>query len=297
MHVVEPEHDRLHASGLFEQRRDLALEPLLRSAGGFGGQPRRGRIILCRRHELCVPARRERPDEACEAAKLFAPLKAFERLQYRQIGLAAGQPFGAAAAADARRLATLFELGNEGIDERGFPDAGFARNHDHPGFAPPGALELVVHRRELVFTPDDVRARRQAARGDGDRRQRGRNIRIVRERQPIHHLARARPETLILLQRFEDQLIQRARKLWIEKRRRLRRFPYQGVQRPELRGRHERMTARDELVQHDAEREDISFGGDRLSSRLFRRHVADRAENQPGLRSCVRPVPVDPAPY
>ena len=154
-----------------------------------------------------------------------------------------------------------------------------------------GALELVVHRRQLVFTSDDVRARRQAARGDGDRRQRGGNIRIVRERQPIHHLARARPQTLILLQRLEDQLIERARQLGIEQRRRFRRFPHQRVQRPELRGGHERMTARDELVEQDAEREHISLGGDRLSSRLLGRHVADRAENQPGLRYSTVPRP------
>ena len=100
VHVVEPEHDRLHPSGFFEQRRDLALEPLLRPARGFGGQPRRGRIVLGRRHELRVPARRERADEAREAAKLLALLQAFERLEYGQVSLASGEPLGASAAAD-----------------------------------------------------------------------------------------------------------------------------------------------------------------------------------------------------
>ncbi len=145
------------------------------------------------------------------------------------------------------------------------------------------ALELMVQRRELVLATDDVRGPGEATRRDGDRRQGGRDVGIVRERQAIHHLARARPEPLILLQRLEDELIERARQLGVEERRRLRRFPQQRVQRAELRGRHERVPARDELVQHHAEREDIGLGGDRFAARLLGRHVADGAENQAGF--------------
>ena len=125
----------------------------------------------------------------------------------------------------------------------------------------------------------------EPARRDRDRRQRGRDVRIVREREPIHDLARARPEPLILLQRLEDQLVERARQLGIEQRRRLRRLPQERVQRAELRRGHERMAPGHELVQQDAEREDVRFGGHGLAARLFRRHVADRAENHPGLRA------------
>ena len=41
MHVVEPEHDRLDTADLFEQRRDLALQPFLGAAGRLRRKPGR----------------------------------------------------------------------------------------------------------------------------------------------------------------------------------------------------------------------------------------------------------------
>ena len=50
----------------------------------------------------------------------------------------------------------------------------------------------------------------------------------------------------------------------------------------------------DELVEHDAEREDVGLLRDGLASRLLGRHIADRAEQQarfgrrpPAGRRCV----------
>ena len=44
--IVEPQHDWLHPPGLFEERGDFPLEPLLRAAGRLGGQPGRRRIVF-----------------------------------------------------------------------------------------------------------------------------------------------------------------------------------------------------------------------------------------------------------
>ena len=44
------------------------------------------------------------------------------------------------------------------------------------------------------------------------------------------------------------------------------------------------MPAGGELVQQDAEREDVRLGRDRLAARLLGRHVADRADDEARLR-------------
>ena len=111
---------------LFEQRADLALEPLLRAADGFRGQPRGRGVVVRRRHELRVPARGERADQPRQAPELLVLLQAVERFEHGQVGFAAGQPLGAAAASDPHRLAALLELPHERLDERRLADAGFA---------------------------------------------------------------------------------------------------------------------------------------------------------------------------
>ena len=105
----------------------------------------------------------------------------------------------------------------------------------------------------------------------------------MRQAQAIEYFAGAWPKARILLQRFQDQLVERSRQFGIEERRRLRRLPHQRVQRAELRRRDERMPPRDHLVEHRAEREDVCFGRDRLASRLFGRHVADCPDDEAGL--------------
>ncbi len=144
-----------------------------------------------RRHQLGVPARRERANETRQAAELLVLLQALERFEHRQVGFAAGEPFGAAAAADADRFAALLELADERLDESRLADAGLSR-HDHQArLAAMGALELVIELGQLVVAPDDAGTCREPARGDGHRRQRRCDVRVVRERQPVHHLARA----------------------------------------------------------------------------------------------------------
>ena len=133
---------------------------------------------------------------------------------------------------------------------------------------------------ELLIAADDL-ARHAARRlRDGDGRQRHGDGGVVREVQAVHHLARAGPQAWILLQHLDDQLIDRARQLRVGEGRRLRRLPHQRVKRAELRRRREWMASGDELVEHDAEREDVGFLRDHLASRLLRRHIGDGTEQQ-----------------
>ena len=123
VHVVEAEDDGLHPRDLLEERADLALEPLLRSARGVGRQAARRRIVLRRRHDLRVPAGRQRAHQPRQAAELFVVLKAVEHLEHRQVGFAAGQALRAAAAADAHRVAAIGERAHERVDDGGLADA------------------------------------------------------------------------------------------------------------------------------------------------------------------------------
>ncbi len=105
----------------------------------------------------------------------------------------------------------------------------------------------------------------------------------MRDVEAIHHLARAGPQPRILLQRFDDQLIDGARQIGVERGGRLRRFPHQRVERRNLRRGHERVTAGHQLVQQDSEREDVRLRRNGLASSLFGRHVANRSEDQARL--------------
>ena len=283
VHIVEPQHDGLQPAGLFEQRRDLALEPLLRAARRLGGKARRGRIVLeggmscayqlgasarTRRVRLPSCSFRWRLSSASRTGR-YASLPA-SRSEHRPRPTRAGSPRASSSATKASTSVVLpAPASPEMTTMRAFPRC--ARSNSwfiaSSSSSRPTMLVLVARRRGR----------------DGDRRQRGRDVGVVREREAVHHLARARPEPPILLQRLEDELIERARKLGIEQRRRLGRLPQERVQCSELRRSHERVPSGDELVQHDAEREHIGFSGDSLAARLFRRHVPDSAENQAGL--------------
>ena len=123
---------------------------------------------------------------------------------------------------------------DERFDECGLADAGLTRYDDEPRLASMRALELVRHRVQFLLASDDARLRRARSRRDRDRRQRRGDVGVVRECEPVHHFARAGPEPQILLQRFENQLIDRARQLRVDERRRLWRVPQERVQRAEL---------------------------------------------------------------
>ena len=168
-----------------------------------------------------------------------------------------------------------------------------AETTHQPGLAALRALELMQQRVHLLVAADDARgsARRRGATVTDDERRRNRGV--VREPEAVQDLARAWPQPRILLQRLEDELVERARHIGIEERRRLGRLPHQRVQRAELRGGHERMTARDQLVEQHAEREDVRLGGDRFAARLLGRHVAHGADDQAG--SVRVPRSVEPA--
>src|SRR5437868_13896545 len=103
----------MHARDFFEKQLDLALQAFLRSAGGFSREPCRRRVLGAVRRDLDVPAWRERPDEARQAAELFVVLQAVEDFEDREIGFAAGEPLGAAAAPEAKRLAAIFQESQE----------------------------------------------------------------------------------------------------------------------------------------------------------------------------------------
>jgi hypothetical protein len=110
----------------------------------------------------------------------------------------------------------------------------------------------------------------------------------VRDVEAIHHLARAGTQPRILLQRFDDQLIDRARQIGVECGRRLRRFPHQRVERRNLRGGDERVTAGHQLVQQNTEREDVGFRRNRFATSLFGRHVANCSDDHAGLGQRAR---------
>ena len=105
----------------------------------------------------------------------------------------------------------------------------------------------------------------------------------MRDVQPEHHLAGAGTQPRVLLQHLEDQLIECAWKFGVDERRRLGCLPHERVQRADLRGGVERMPARRDLVEQDAEREDVCFRRDPFATSLFRSHVPDRAEHQAGF--------------
>ena len=206
VHVVEAEDDGLHPRDLVEQRRDLPLQPLLRAARGVGGQPRGRRVVRRRRHDLHVPAWRERADEARQAAELLVALEAVEHLEHRQVRFAAGQPLRAAAAPDAHGVAAVLEQPHERVDQRGLADARFRRQHDEPSLA---ALRRA--RTRAAARPSRGRGRRRARLVRAPRcetviddKRRG-DRRVVREREPVQDFAGAGPQPRVLLQHFEHR--------------------------------------------------------------------------------------------
>ena len=127
VHIVEAQDHRMHARDFFEQRRDLPFQALLRTARGVGRKARGRGVVLRRGHDLDIPARRKRANQAREAAVFLVALQAVEHLEHRKIGFASGEPLGTAAAADPHGFTAILEKPYERFEERRLADARFRR--------------------------------------------------------------------------------------------------------------------------------------------------------------------------
>ena len=87
------------------------------------------------------------------------------------------------------------------------------------------------------------------------------------------------PKARIFLQHLEDQGFQRRRDLRVQQRRPQRRLRQDGVQGPDRGVGREGVLARGQLVEHDAQGEEIAGAAGRLGPRLLGGHVADRAQH------------------
>jgi hypothetical protein len=172
------------------------------------------------------------------------------------------------------------EVLQKSLDERRLSHARLSGHYEDAGLAAFGPLEFVQQRLEFRVAADEIRVRDGVFRRWHRSRQSHGDRRVVRDVEPIHHLARPRPEPRVLLQHLENQLIERAWKVRVQEHRGLRGFPHQLMKGPELRWREKGMPAGDELVQQDAEREYVRFRSDPLATCLLRRHVANRAEHE-----------------
>ena len=214
VHVVEAQDHRMHARDFFDQRRDLALQALLGADRGVGREARgRGVVLRRRRHDLHVPARRERANQARQAAVFLVALQAVEHLEHRKVGFASGEPLGTAAAPDPHGFTAILEKPYERIEERRLADAGFRRQHHDAPLAPVSALELVKQRVHFEIAADHRAAASRGPMRHRDGGERRGDRRIVRQPQSIEHFPRARTKPGIFLQRFEDELIERPRQL------------------------------------------------------------------------------------
>ncbi len=234
MHVVEPEHHRIEAPEFSEQRADFELETLLRAPEGVGREAGGRRVVRRRRHDLRVPTRRERSNHARQTSELLVALQAVERFEYGQVGLASSQPLRASSAPDADRFAALLEVPDECFDECRLPDARFAGDNDQSSASSLGLIEFLEENIQVLLAPDDVRVGGGFARRNRDARECRRDRRIVRQIQPVHDFACTRPQPGILLERFENQLVDRAWQFGIQPNRRLRIVPQDSVQRAHL---------------------------------------------------------------
>lgn len=86
------------------------------------------------------------------------------------------------------------------------------------------------------------------------------------------------PKACVLLQRLEDQGVQRCGDFRVQQGRSQARLRKDGVQDSGLRIRGKGVPAGGQFVQHDAQGEDVAGAVGRLGPRLLRRHVADRAQ-------------------
>ena len=163
VHVVEPQHDRLHPPDLFEERGDLALQALLRSRRPFRrpAAPPTNRCsdggISCT-YQLGASARIRR----VQAAKLLVPLQAVERFEHRQVGFGAGQPLRASASSDAHGFAAFLQLLTNASTSVVLPTPASPETTTMRALPRCARSNSWLQRRELVFAPDDVRARRRA---------------------------------------------------------------------------------------------------------------------------------------
>ena len=107
----------------WKQRADLALHPLLRRRQRVVAQLRHRRFLDRPRRHLQIPGRRHRLHQGLERFAAGPVQQAVERLEDRQVGLGAGQPFRAAAARDDRALRPRRQLGEEVLDQARLADA------------------------------------------------------------------------------------------------------------------------------------------------------------------------------
>ena len=93
-----------------------------------------------------------------------------------------------------------------------------------------------------------------------------------------------RTQPCVLLQALEHELVEGRGHLDAHPRRRHRRVAGDAVKHGQRRRRVKRVLARQQLVEQDAEREDVAGGRDRFTARLFGRQIAERAQHQSGAR-------------
>src|SRR6185503_17537540 len=129
-----------------------------------GSEPRGGRVVAGRRHDLRVPAGCDSSNEAGQAAVLLVSLDAVEHLEHRQVSLASGEAFRAAAPADADGLVPFLEVSEERVHERGLAHAGLTRYDNETDVPASDHLEFLDERVELGVASDDIPHRRQGPR-------------------------------------------------------------------------------------------------------------------------------------
>ena len=142
--------------------------------------------------------------------------------------------------------------------------------------------ERVPQRLALLLPADGPAPRRHG-------RRRGRRPILPEQRVELAgDVVGGRAHRLVLRQHAEDQAVERRRQLGIEARGRQRVQPHDGVKLGQAGLDAERPMPGRDLVEDDAEREDVGGGIDRLAARLLRRHVGAGAEDDARVRAELR---------
>ena len=265
VHVVEEEHDGAGARQLTEQRDHLPHQPVGGAGRRIGGQPDLGG---CRR-DLCHPPRGAAVHQRSHGR--VARHQPFQRLEKRQVCFRARQALGTPTGCDPdRRLDLCEKIG----DQRALPDPRLASDGD----------ELADASRRPGERRSQIGAFMRSADGGPRRSHEHDSVGLSSGScQARRDVGRRRPQGWLLLKHLAQQPVE------------LGAGPRCGG-RPELdpmkqregRFRLERVTAGNHLEQHQPEREHVARRIRLRPAGLFRRHVAQRADDRPRLRRRYR---------
>ncbi|MGC4081074.1 MAG: hypothetical protein QM736_02925 [Vicinamibacterales bacterium] len=156
MQILDEQHERTHARHVEEERRQLALHPLLRRVLQPFLTLERLAPSRRQRRDVDEPGRRDVLHHLGESARERRPHQVVHQLEDRQVRFTARETLRALPSCDERTVRRPLEIVDRLLDERRLADARLADHCSHEPASARNPLEQQTKPALLALASDDV---------------------------------------------------------------------------------------------------------------------------------------------